>query len=45
MELDKGRSEIRIRIPLTAAAIREDARDLHDEALRQLRELGRKAGR
>jgi len=39
VEFDKGRSEIRIRIPLTAAAIREDARDIHDEALRQLRGL------
>jgi len=37
LELDKGRSKVRIRIPLTAAAIREDAREIHDEAIRQIK--------
>src|SRR5207245_4140399 len=44
VELDKARSEVRIRIPLSAAAIREDARDIHDEALRQLKSLAAGAG-
>jgi hypothetical protein len=39
VELTQGRSEVRIRIPLTAAAIREDARDIHDEAIRQVKAL------
>jgi hypothetical protein len=39
VELDSGRSGVRIRIPLTASAIREDAREIHDDAVRQLKVL------
>jgi hypothetical protein len=40
VELDKNRVEVRIRIPLTAAAVREDAREIHDRAIRLLEAAG-----
>lgn len=43
VELDHGRSGVRIRIPLTAAAIREDAREIQDEAIQQLKSISRGA--
>ncbi len=39
LEFDKGRSEVRIRIPLTAAAIREDAQEIYNEAIREIKIL------
>jgi hypothetical protein len=40
VEFEKGRSELRIRIPLRAAAIREDATEVYLDALSALRAAG-----